>query len=181
MKTMTILTLWVLSLAASEYKVLPESRVYFEATTTFFLVGDDHIKGTNRQIEGSIAPDWQRGEITIASGGFRTDNGRRDTHVAEILGDEPIRFTIESLLGVDETAQGSGVLSGVLQVRGVKRAVHMNVTWTRLKEGMLVEGAVSVAYADFGIERPTVAMGIVKKADAHLTVGGTLRFGKERP
>lgn len=184
MRFIILKLLTVLSLTAAENLAVDKegSRVYFVSNTSFFLFGSDEIHGENSRVDGYLDQTFQGGRIAIGAAGFDTGNRMRDGHISQILESDEhpvIEFAVKEMVGMDDGDKGSGVMRGVLNIRGHEREIVMNISWEKRGGGILIEGRGNITYSAFGIERPTVAFGVVKKAEDMLEVGAKIYFRKE--
>lgn len=162
----------------AEYRVVPgESNAYYRAETSLLLIGGDEIVGLNTAVSGWVAEGFDGGEILLQSARFDSDNTVRDGHIREILETDrypTVRFQVHALRGIDERENGEGNFEGILQVKELPKTVVFPVRWTREGGHLIVQGKTAVAYADFGIEPPSLGWGIVKQAADTVEIGARI-------
>ena len=145
---------------------------------TFFGAGSSTVTGVSTELSASVSwsPERDRFRIQAAvpAQSLRSGIGRRDRHVAELLGapDHPaVRFATG---WVSVTAFRQAVASGAARVPGQLsidgRAVPVEFVLRRAMSGghPVLDGQLSTTFDAVGVEVPNVAGGLVASAGEDL-------------
>lgn len=141
--------------------------VAYSTEKTMFLMKDVRVVGKNCDIEASM----QGGSITIKVPLNKFDSGdsRRDEHVAEILkGDirDHLLFVSDPVISLAKAKEGDLIaIKGKLTIGNEEFPIETNGVVVGNGDNRSVAGSIKTAFANFGMEPPTVAGGIV--ADVH--------------
>lgn len=118
--------------------------------------------GVSVQVERDAAGERFRVLVTVPVDGFDSGVGRRDRHVAEILGGaekSPVAFT-SVWLDADAfralLAGESAPLGGELRIRGVSQPVTVKVSANRAAAGRMLRARLVTTFAALGVTVPTV-------------------------
>ena len=129
--------------------------------------------GRTSTVEGSLTVtdgNLISSDFSVDVATMTSDNSRRDSQFAgRIMNTEefPIgSFTSTSTLGVSLPPEGETVstsVNGVLTLHGEERPVSVPVQLRRVGETVQLKGSIAVAFADYGIDNPSI--GPVKTGD----------------
>lgn len=183
-------------LAGEQYWNLPikidpsNSKVSFEVDTTWHTV-----HGVVKQLRGNLSlsepSDFSSitGDVVIPVLSLDTDNGMRDDKMREVMDAThftQIKFHLDKASKICSPEQLASAgrcevqLDGVLEIRNVKRDVHLSGEMSRAKSGYTVNARTKFRWADFGVEDPSilvarVAEEVVVLVQVALTDGGQER------
>jgi len=181
MKKLILISFLITNIIASEiYKLdRDKSNSYYRANSSFLFFSKDEIIGVNKNLRGELVvnEDSIKGNISINSGAFDTQNSKRDTHVREILNYKKypnIKFKIEN-----ETINNSKTyLLGKLSINGVEKSIKLAVEKSIKSDEIFYKGKTSIKYRDFNISPPT--LGFIKEAKESIEIGAKFFFRKEK-
>ena len=143
----------------------------------FFFV-DNWIEGKSDAVEGHVVlGEDGYGDIRVGAGSFESGNGKRDSHVREILkaGSYPhVVFHLVSVQGIGMDGAGEGEATGTLTLHGVSQPVRFPVRWVYGEGTLTLQGETVIRFDAFGLKPPTLGGGVIKEADENLTVGATI-------
>lgn len=137
-----------------------------EGSLGFHAVASLHeFDGKAQRFSGSFDPETGEGEIVVPVRALSTGIGARDSrmiHSSLAVADHPeIRLDIHAVEGAEaffaaQAGVGTGIVTGSLEIRGVRVAVRIPVElrWEGPKLG--VRGSFPLRLADFGIPDPSI-------------------------
>ncbi|MDH5752486.1 MAG: YceI family protein [Deltaproteobacteria bacterium] len=147
-----------------------EHCVAYSAVKEMFVMFDVTVLGRNCMAEGRIenasAPEGGRFVADIPVEGFDSGSGKRDGHVADLLGGpsrEPMRFESEPLkpeLIKSLLAGQSGEISGMLSIKGKRSPVRFHeLRVERDGQALILKARGKTTFNALGLKVPSVGPG----------------------
>ncbi len=148
------------------------TTVRFSVDSTWHLV-----QGSTRNISGKAwlkdpaNPRSVHGELSIPVATFDTDSSRRDSRLREVMA-EPQFPKVEIVVDAQEslclpdtitpTSPCSTALSSSVTIRGVSKSFTLPTIIERTDDGFLLKGELSLQWASFGVEDPSIFIAKLK-------------------
>ena len=157
------------------------TTVTFEVDSTWHLV-----HGTTRGVSGKVwlesPKDFRsiRAELSLPVKSFDTDSESRDERLLEVMAAEQfpnVSFVANAAPNlcdpttVTESSPCKADLLGTLTIRNVAKPVAIPVTVESKAGHYTIKGALSVQWADFGVEDPSI---LIAKLDPTVVVSFSL-------
>jgi len=169
------------------FAVIPEQSeaAYFAGEELARLSVPSTAKGSTNAIEGTFhlsAEGWEldpsrTSTFTVDVTKLTSDEDRRDSRVQDALQTSAYpraTFTVTSISGVDTSQPPSEEhtfsMTGVLELRGVKKDVTWEVKARREQNVMTALATTTFLFADFGIPPPNIAGFVTVGDDVTLQV-----------
>ena len=163
------------ALAPSTYTSIPSSKLWVEGTSTMHdftcqVATFEGIFNTNVDMGDAIA-GLMDVEVTVPVDELKCGNGTMDKKMREALkADDHKEIRYEMTDVAIEPAATAGVYQlkakGNLTLAGAQRPIDIAVEGTQLADGTIrFVGSTVVKMSDFGIKRPSAALGTIKTGD----------------
>jgi len=156
--------------------------VAWKTKKTLFLMNSLEPVGTNCQIKIELEKEGNssRVRVLVPVSGFDSGEPERDLHVQEILKAKDFPNIVFQSDALDPKEWKTGEpkeLRGKLSVAG--KEVPINLTVSKDKEGNAAQGYLIAKFTTFGIEPPSVAMGVVAKVQDYLELHFRVQIPKK--
>lgn len=168
-----VLSGWYIGGTLNQYKFNTASKIWVEGTSTlhdFTCEVRDFSGSMLSSSETEVVEGLQNVNVTVPVTEIDCGNGTMDKKMRKAL-EVDKHPEIEYELQNVRTVQGGSdaqVLAtmGSLSIAGTQRVINMEVQGVRLSDGKVrFQGSVPILLSEFGIDRPSAALGTIKTGD----------------